>query len=261
MDGILRIEDVYKRYITGGEPVLALRGVSLEVRKGQFIAIMGASGSGKSTLMHLAGGLDPADRGAIVIEGQDITRMTDHKRTVFRRRRLGVVFQAYNLLPSLTARENIALPLMVDRAPTSKIEARTQELLALLGLEHRANHRPDAMSGGEQQRVAIARALMNDPALILADEPTGNLDSANAAKIWNLLRNLTQEYDTTVLMVTHEAEGASYADLVHVLRDGEIVGTIDAGGKGETERVAREYLRLNAEQVASEDDQPLSGEE
>jgi len=252
MSGILEIRDVHKYYATGGEPVHALRGLSLAVQPGQFIAIMGASGSGKSTLLHLAGGLDLADEGTIVIEGQDITRMSDHKRTVFRRRRLGVVFQAYNLLPSLTARENIALPMLVDRAPAGVIRDRTEQLLGLLDLAHRANHRPDALSGGEQQRVAIARALMNDPAVILADEPTGNLDSANAAKIWQLLRDLTGEHGTTVLMVTHEAPGASYADRVHVLRDGQFAGVIEAGGLGETERVAGEYLRLNAEGVYPE---------
>lgn len=246
MDAILQIREVHKYYTTGLEPVHALRGVSLEVHRGQFIAIMGASGSGKSTLLHLTGGLDPADEGSIVIEGQNITQMSDHKRTVFRRRRLGVVFQAYNLLPSLTARENIALPLLVDRAPTREIQTRTDRLLDLFELRDRANHRPDAMSGGEQQRVAIARALMNDPAVILADEPTGNLDSANATKIWELLRNLTGEQETTVLMVTHEATGASYADRIHVLRDGQLVGTIESGGKGDTQHVAGEYLRISA---------------
>ncbi len=247
MDEILQIRDVHKHYTTGGEPVHALRGISLSVQKGHFIAIMGASGSGKSTLLHLTGGLDPADEGSITIEGRDITRLSDHKRTVFRRRRLGVVFQSYNLLPNLTARENIALPLLVDRMPTKEIQAKTESLLDLMDIQHRANHRPDAMSGGEQQRVAIARALMNDPALILADEPTGNLDSSNAAKIWELLRRLVREHATTVLMVTHEATGASYADQVHVLRDGQFVGTIEADGQGDTERVATEYLRINAE--------------
>ena len=255
MSVILEIDNVHKQYATGGEPVHALRGVSLEVHAGQFLAIMGASGSGKSTLLHLAGGLDLVDEGRIVIEGRDITRMSDHKRTVFRRRRLGVVFQAYNLLPTLTARENISLPLLVDRAPADAIRDKTDRLLALLDIENRANHRPDAMSGGEQQRVAIARALMNDPAVILADEPTGNLDSTNAARIWELLGNLTREHDTTVLMVTHEPAGASYADTIHVLRDGQFVGMIDAGGRGEAERVSSEYLKLNAQPVGVNDRQ------
>lgn len=262
MDPILQIRDVHKAYMTGGEPVHALAGVSLEMRQGEFVAIMGASGSGKSTLLHLTGGLDPADDGSIMIEGHDIAQMTDHRRTVFRRRRLGVVFQAYNLLPTLTARENIALPLMVDRAPVEEIDAKTDRLLRLMDLERRADHRPDAMSGGEQQRVAIARALMNDPALLLADEPTGNLDSANAERIWELLRELVREQRTTVLMVTHEAAGASFADRIEVLRDGKLIGSIDARGEGETERVAREYHRINAEwSDSAATDQPESGEE
>jgi putative ABC transport system ATP-binding protein len=250
METILQIRNVHKQYATGGEPVHALCGVTLEADKGQFVAIMGASGSGKSTLLHLTGGLDPVDDGDIVIEGHDITRMSDHKRTVFRRRRLGVVFQSYNLLPSLTAQENIALPLLVDRAPAETIQKKVETLLDLFDLKPRADHRPDAMSGGEQQRVAIARALMNDPALILADEPTGNLDSANAAKIWDLLRSLAREQNTTILMVTHEAAGASYADHIHVLRDGELVGRIESNGQGDTERVASEYLRLSTQTVA-----------
>jgi len=247
MGTIVEIRDLHKSFHTGGEPVRALRGVSLDVQSGQFVAIMGASGSGKSTLLHLTGGLDLPDEGRILIEGHDITRMSDHQRTVFRRRRLGVVFQAYNLLPTLTARENLALPLLVDRAPTREIRTKTEQMLTLLGLEHRANHRPDAMSGGEQQRVAIGRALMNDPAVVLADEPTGNLDSSMALKIWQLLHRLSRERGTTVLMVTHEAAGASYADRVHVLRDGKFVGMIESEGRAETERVAREYLRLSAE--------------
>ncbi len=247
MGTIVEISDLRKDFKTGGEPVHALRGVSLGIESGRFVAIMGASGSGKSTLLHLTGGLDLPDSGSIVIEGRDIAQMSDHQRTVFRRRRLGVVFQAYNLLPTLTARENIALPLLVDRVSGSVIREKTERMLHLLDLEHRADHRPDAMSGGEQQRVAIARALMNDPAVILADEPTGNLDSAKALKIWQLLGQLSREQGTTVLMVTHEAAGAACADRVHVLRDGQFVGTIDAGGQGDTERVARDYLRLSTE--------------
>ncbi len=247
MGTIVDIRNLHKSFTTGGEPVQALRGVSLEVESGRFIAIMGASGSGKSTLLHLAGGLDLPDEGSIVIEGQDVARLSDHQRTVFRRRRLGVVFQAYNLLPTLTARENLSLPLLVDRVSGHEIESRADRLLKMLDLEQRANHRPDAMSGGEQQRVAIARALMNDPAVILADEPTGNLDSTMALRIWQLLGRLAKEQGTTVLMVTHEAAGAACADRVHVLRDGRFVGVIEAGGRGETEAVAREYLRLSAE--------------
>lgn len=205
---------------------------------------MGASGSGKSTLLHLIGGLDLPDEGRVIIESQDITRLSDRKRTLFRRRRLGIIFQAYNLLPTLTARENVALPLLVDGVPSDRIEARTRELIRLVHLEERANHRPQAMSGGEQQRVAIARSLLNDPALLLADEPTGNLDSMHAQEIWRLLRRLSSEMGKTVLMVTHEAAAASYANQILVLKDGQLVGRIHPQEAGNASLVATRYQEL-----------------
>jgi putative ABC transport system ATP-binding protein len=241
---ILRVTGVHKRYRLGSSVVHALRGVTLAARPGEFIAIMGASGSGKSTLMHLIGGLDLPDEGRIEIEGQDITRLSDRRRTIFRRRRLGIIFQAYNLLPTLTARENIALPMLVDGASTQEIEARTGRLLERVHLVERANHRPQAMSGGEQQRVAIARALLNDPAVLLADEPTGNLDSTYAHEIWALLRELSKDLGRTVLMVTHEAAAAAFADRVLVLKDGEFIGQMAPAGAGDAALVATRYQEL-----------------
>ncbi len=205
---------------------------------------MGASGSGKSTLLHLIGGLDTPDRGSVLIEGKDITAMSDRRRTLFRRRRLGVIFQAYNLLPTLTARENIAVPLLVDGGFFAKIDEKVSELLDMVRLTPRANHRPQAMSGGEQQRVAIARALVNDPAVILADEPTGNLDSVHATEIWQLLSRLSHEMDKTVLMVTHEPAAASYADATYVLKDGCLVGIIEQVEPGNAALVAARYSEL-----------------
>jgi putative ABC transport system ATP-binding protein len=178
------------------------------------------------------------------IEGQDITRMSDRKRTLFRRRRMGIIFQSYNLLPTLSARENVAVPLLVDGVSQDEIERRTDDVVRLVHLEARAHHRPQAMSGGEQQRVAIARALLNDPALILADEPTGNLDSGNAVEIWQLLRRLAHEHGKTVLMVTHEASAASYADRTHVIRDGSMIGTIEDVEPGDAALVAHRYAEL-----------------
>jgi len=241
---ILRVENLHKRYLLGPTVVHALRGVCLEARPGEFIAIMGASGSGKSTLMHLIGGLDLPDEGHVYIEGHDITRLSDRQRTLFRRRRLGVIFQAYNLLPTLTARENVSLPLLVDAVPIEEIERRTEEMIRLVHLQDRAGHRPQAMSGGEQQRVAIARSLLNDPALLLADEPTGNLDSKHAHEIWELLRRLSSELGKTVLMVTHEAAAASFADRVLVLKDGELVGHIEPTEAGNATLVATRYQEL-----------------
>jgi putative ABC transport system ATP-binding protein len=205
---------------------------------------MGASGSGKSTLLHVIGGLTPPTGGAIVVDGHDLADMSDRQRTIFRRRRLGIIFQEYNLLPTLTARENVALPMLVDGLPLRSCLKRVDELLETVHLQAWADHRPDALSGGEQQRVAIARALLNDPAIILADEPTGNLDSKQSAEIWDLLRRIAREKNKTVLMVTHEAHGAAYADRVIVLKDGRIVGTLAPEGTGDAALVATGYQKL-----------------
>ncbi|MBI4578780.1 MAG: ABC transporter ATP-binding protein, partial [Planctomycetes bacterium] len=194
---VLRIDGLVKTYRLSSQVIHALRGVSLRVGAGQLVAIMGASGSGKSTLLHLAGGLDLPDAGSVVVEDRDITRMSDRQRTLFRRRRMGIIFQAYNLLPTLTARENVAVPLLVDGESNARIKRRVDEILDLVHRGERADHRPQAMSGGEQQRVAIGRALLNDPAVVLADEPTGNLDSVNAVEIWMLLGRLAHELGKT----------------------------------------------------------------
>jgi putative ABC transport system ATP-binding protein len=244
MASILRIENLTKEYRTGGEVVHALRGVSVSIDPGRFVGIMGASGSGKSTLLHLAGGLDVPTGGTVEVEGHELSKMSDRKRTLFRRQRLGIIFQAYNLLPMLTARENIALPLLVDGVAGGVAEEKVEELIARVHLEHRASHHPQAMSGGEQQRVAIARALLKDPALILADEPTGNLDSTNAVEIWQLLRQLTRELGKTVLMVSHEAAGAAYTDEVLVLKDGQLVGRIEPKDETDAALVANRYQEL-----------------
>ncbi len=241
---VLQVENLSKTYRLGSQVIRALDGVSVTVGGGQLVAIMGASGSGKSTLLHLAGGLDTPDTGTVQVEGHNLTRMSDRKRTLFRRRRIGIIFQTFNLLPTLTAWENVAVPLLVDGASGATMRERVAEIMSLVHLENRANHRPQAMSGGEQQRVAIARALLNDPALVLADEPTGNLDSVNAAEIWQLLRQLAHDMGKTVLMVTHEALAASYADRVYVLKDGRVIGTIEQGEPGHAALVATRYTEL-----------------
>jgi len=243
-DIVVAARDLRKVYDTAGHTVTALDGVDLGVPRGHFYAIMGASGSGKSTLLHVIGGLTPPTGGAIVVDGHDLADMSDRERTIFRRRRLGIIFQEYNLLPTLTARENVALPMLVDGLPLRSCLERVDELLETVHLQAWANHRPDALSGGEQQRVAIARALLNDPAIILADEPTGNLDSKQSAEIWDLLRRIAREKNKTVLMVTHEAHGAAYADRVIVLKDGRIVGTLAPEGTGDAALVATGYQKL-----------------
>lgn len=244
MSSVLAVDNLVKTYHLGDEVVRALNDVSLTVEAGKLVAIMGASGSGKSTLLHLTGGLDLPDSGIVRVENQDLTAMSDRQRTLFRRRRMGIIFQAYNLLPTLSAAENVAVPLLVDGKSGAGVNARVQEVVKLVHLEHRANHRPQALSGGEQQRVAIARALLNDPAVILADEPTGNLDSLQAEEIWRLLRDLAHGLGKTVLMVTHEAAAASFADRAFVLKDGRLVGTIDELEPGNAALVAARYTQL-----------------
>jgi putative ABC transport system ATP-binding protein len=219
----LVVENVSKHYRQGDRIVPALAGISLEVAEGVFLAVMGASGSGKSTLLHLMAGLSGCDAGCVKVNGRDLGAMRDHELTLFRRRHIGLVFQSFNLIPTLTAEENVALPLLLDGKSPAQVKAKVDELLTSLGLVHRRGHRPDAMSGGEQQRVAIGRALVGDPAVILADEPTGNLDSSNSRSVCELLRDLSAIHNKTIVMVTHEPSVAAYAQEVAVLRDGLLV--------------------------------------
>ena len=237
----LVVENVRKQFRQGDRAVAALDGVSLEVPQGQFLAIMGASGSGKSTLLHLMAGLAKADEGRVLVNGTDLGRMKDRDLTLFRRRHIGLVFQSFNLIPTLTAEENLALPLMLDGRNGAAGAAKVNELLESLGLARRRHHRPDAMSGGEQQRVAIGRALVSDPAVILADEPTGNLDSANSRSVCELLRDLSVIHNKTIVMVTHEPTVAAYAQEVAVLKDGKMVRRFATEETGGGEGLALRY--------------------
>jgi putative ABC transport system ATP-binding protein len=223
---MLILKDVTKAYPQGGRMVHALSGVSLCIRGGEFVAIMGPSGSGKSTLLHLLGALDVPTSGSVHFAGRDLKKLSERKRSLLRRGRIGFVFQAFNLLPTLTAAENVALPLLLACAGQSR--QRALAALDRMGLAHRADHFPEQMSGGEMQRVAIARALVGDPDLILCDEPTGNLDSANAREILLLLRSLP-DGRRTVVMVTHDVQAAGHGDRTVHLRDGRL-DTEGAGG-------------------------------
>jgi len=218
----LVVENAVKSFRQGEREVTALRGISLSVPAGGFLAVMGASGSGKSTLLHLMAGLTTADSGRVLVDGADLAALNDRDLTLFRRRRIGLVFQSFNLIPTLTAGENIALPLMLDGRNGQVTQTKVDQLLDKLGLSHRRDHRPDALSGGEQQRVAIGRALITDPALILADEPTGNLDSANSKSVCELLRDLSSKEGRTIVMVTHEPTVAAYAKQTIVMKDGNL---------------------------------------
>jgi putative ABC transport system ATP-binding protein len=228
----LAVENVIKRFRQGERCVAALNGVTLDVKQGQFLAVMGASGSGKSTLLHLMAALAAPDEGRVLVNGQDLTQLNDRALTLFRRRNIGLVFQSFNLIPTLTAEENVALPLMLEGRNGTAASAKVEELLTSLGLAGRRGHRPDAMSGGEQQRVAIGRALVTDPAVILADEPTGNLDSANSRSVCELLRDLSSIHNKTIVMVTHEPSVAAFAQEVAVLRDGKLIERFATEGTG-----------------------------
>jgi putative ABC transport system ATP-binding protein len=220
---ILQAVGLRKQYQMGAVTVNALCAIDFAVNQGEFVAIMGPSGSGKSTLLHLLGGLDTASEGDVIIAGKHLAHLTDDEVTLVRRRQVGFIFQFFNLLPTLTAVENVALPLLIDGRPLDAYNDRILELLALVGLSDRRDHKPDQLSGGQQQRVAIARALVTDPAIVLADEPTGNLDSQSGQEILQLLRRACDEKKQTIVMVTHDPRAAEYADRVVQLQDGLIV--------------------------------------
>jgi putative ABC transport system ATP-binding protein len=218
---LLLLHDVHKTYPMGETEVHALRGVSLEISSAQFAVIMGPSGSGKSTLMHLAGCLDVPTSGRVEYDGLNLTKLSSRERADFRSSQVGFVFQKYNMVGNLTALENVSLPLLLRDVPVKRAQEEGKNALGIVGLEDRMAHRPSKLSGGEQQRVAIARALVNDPSMILADEPTGNLDTATGERILHLLRCFTEE-EKTVLVVTHNPEIAATADELVFLRDGMI---------------------------------------
>ena len=213
---------VTKTYGDGQAAVMALRGVDLQVAKGRFLAIMGPSGSGKSSLLYILGGMEQPTSGQVLVEGEDLAAMDDKRRTLMRRQRLGFIFQAFNLLPALTAEENVRVPLQLGGLSTRGAAERAAEALELVGIGHRRRHLPSSLSGGEQQRVAIARALAARPAVLLADEPTGNLDSANSRQVTDILRRLVDQQQQTLVMVTHDAEVAGYADQIIRFRDGQV---------------------------------------
>lgn len=223
---VLEAESLYKQYNLGEHHVNALDGVDFVVEEGEFVAIMGPSGSGKSTLLHLMGGLDKPSEGEITLAGKKISLLKDKQVTLLRRRNVGFVFQFFNLLPTLTAEENITLPLLIDGKRIGDYQDHLETLLNLIGLSHRRRHKPEQLSGGEQQRVALARALITQPAIVLADEPTGNLDTKTGKNIMELLRRSCDELGQTIVVVTHDPRAASYANRVVFLRDGVIAAKV-----------------------------------
>lgn len=218
---VLEVKELTKKYGEGESEVIALDHVTFSVERGEFVAIIGASGSGKSTLMNMIGGIDHPTSGSIIIDGNEIQAMSEDELAIFRRRNLGIVYQFYNLIPTLTAEENIALPWKLDGRKENK--ERLSEIVNMLGLEKRAKHLPGQMSGGQQQRVSIGRALINEPAFILADEPTGNLDSKTSREILDILKFTNQKYKQTILLVTHDEKIALQANRIITIGDGKII--------------------------------------
>jgi lipoprotein-releasing system ATP-binding protein len=219
---LLSARGLKKTYVMGKRTLEVLRGVDIEIARGDFVALRGASGTGKSTLLHLLGGLDTPNAGEIFFDGQNVSHFSDSELTHFRNRRVGFVFQAYHLLPELTALENVCLPARVARVAVGTASRRAEQLLTRVGLQGRLDHKPSELSGGEQQRVAIARALINEPELLLADEPTGNLDSHTGSEIIELLKSLRPEKQMTLIIATHDAKVAASAPRVIELVDGQI---------------------------------------
>src|SRR5574341_179780 len=242
---ILQARSVRKQYKLGQVTVDALAGVDFVVNQGEFVAIMGPSGSGKSTLLQLLGGLDQPTDGEITLSDKKLALLNDDEITMVRRRNVGFIFQFYNLVPTLTAEENVALPLIIDGKPVEDHRARIDQLLNLVGIADRRHHKPDQLSGGEQQRVAIARAFVINPSIVFADEPTGNLDSKTGQEILNLLRRSCDELGQTIIMVTHDAKAASFADRVVFLKDGRIVDDLKLNGAhGEAAKILERLKAL-----------------
>ncbi len=241
---ILEAQAVQKQYRLGRVTVDALAGVDFAVNKGEFVAIMGPSGSGKSTLLHLLGGLDQPTGGEVTLAEKRLSILNDNAITLVRRRNVGFIFQFYNLVPTLTAEENVALPLLIDGKRLKDYRSRIDQLLRLVGIADRRDHKPDELSGGQQQRVAIARAFVTEPSIVLADEPTGNLDSKSGEEVLKLLRRSCDELGQTIIMVTHDPKAASFADRVVFLKDGRIVDQLKLNGaRGETAKIL-EHLKV-----------------
>jgi putative ABC transport system ATP-binding protein len=239
---VLEARGLAKRYEMGEHAVAALIDVDFAVAKGEFVAIMGPSGSGKSTLLHLLGGLEKPSAGEILLGGRRLAEMNDDQVTLTRRRHIGFVFQFFHLLPTLTAEENVGLPVIIDGKDLRQYKQRMEALFNLVGLSDRRSHRPEQLSGGEQQRVALARALLTEPDIVLADEPTGNLDTKTGTAIMELLRRSCDEFGQTIVAVTHDPKAAAYADRVVFLRDGRVVTSLQLDQKTPTSQRLRAVL-------------------
>ncbi len=259
---MIRVEKLRKVYKVGGEKVVALDNVSVEIEKGEFCCIVGTSGSGKSTLLNMLAGLEKPTKGKVKINGQLVNKMTEKELAVFRQNNIGFIFQSYNLMPTMTAVENVAFPLMFKGVPQKIREKRARKILAEMGLGSRMNHKPREMSGGQQQRVGIARAFVSKPKVIFADEPTGNLDSATTEQVMKMLLDISQKNDITFVMVTHDPELAKMARRVITLKDGRVISDTRDGVSllEEDEKIAESFEEETAgeqPEKQAEDEQPV----
>src|SRR5450432_1382479 len=241
---LIRTESISKIYGDFTQPVQAVKEISLEVEDGEFVAVMGPSGSGKSTLLYMLGGLERPTSGKVLLHDQDLSTLNDDALSRVRRTQMGFVFQFYNLIPVLSAKENVAMPLILDGVSHADALKRADEALARVGVADRSTHRPSELSGGQQQRVALARALVTNPALILGDEPTGNLDSHASEEVVQLLRRATDDWGRTVILVTHDPRIAAYADRIVFLRDGQVVDENRLKGQGNADQIREQLNRI-----------------
>jgi putative ABC transport system ATP-binding protein len=241
---LVHTESLTKIYGDSRQPVRALQDVNLTVDEGEFLAVMGPSGSGKSTLLYLLGGLEHPTSGKVLLRDQDLNTLNDDALSRLRRTQLGFVFQFFNLIPVLTAQDNVAMPLILDGVPRGKALQQAEDSLARVGLANRSSHRPSELSGGEQQRVALARALVNNPALILGDEPTGNLDSRSGDEVVLLLRRASEDWGKTVIVVTHDPRIAAHADRIIFLKDGQIMDENRLKGQGNADQIREQLSRV-----------------
>jgi len=241
---VVRTESLTKLYGDTNQPVRALQQVNLAVDEGEFLAVMGPSGSGKSTLLYMLGALDRPSSGKVLLRDKDLSTLDDDSLSRIRRTEVGFVFQFYNLIPVLTARENVAMPLILDGVPRAEATKRADESLVKVGVADRSNHRPAELSGGQQQRVALARALVSNPALLLGDEPTGNLDSHSSDEVVQLLRQACDDWGRTVILVTHDPRIAAYADRIVFLKDGQIVDENRLKGQGNADQIREQLGRV-----------------
>jgi len=242
---IIKAESISKQYQMGNTAVQALSGIDINVEAGEFVSIMGPSGSGKSTLLHILGGIDHPTTGDVILGDKHYSQLSDKELTLIRRRRIGFVFQFFNLLPIMTAAENISLPLLIDGESRSKCWAKADDMLKLVGLMDRRDHKPEQLSGGEQQRIAIARALVTQPDIVLADEPTGNLDSKTGEEIVKLLRQASTEIGQTIVMVTHDNHASSYADRIIFLKDGRVEGETRLTEENGADAILKKMVELD----------------